>query len=131
MNRREFLAAGSAVAAASAIPSFAFADDKTIQVYSGSDNNIIDFWNNTIIPAFHKANPVVIKTANAHIPSLSLFGDLECGSHSGMRIETLEVRPEEIACVPIVFNEKASGEIAIAVQRRVGDPLVFLNSARP
>ncbi len=59
MNRREFLAAGTAVAAASAIPSFALADDKTIQVYSGSDNNIIDFWNNTIIPAFQKANPTL------------------------------------------------------------------------
>ncbi|MCO5732955.1 extracellular solute-binding protein [Rhizobium sp. SSA_523] len=57
MNRREFLAVGSAVAAVSALPSFAFADDKTIQVYSGSDNNIIDFWNNTIIPAFKTAHP--------------------------------------------------------------------------
>ncbi|MCY1664768.1 extracellular solute-binding protein [Rhizobium sp. SL86] len=66
MNRREFLAAGSAVAAASAIPSFALADDKTIQVYSGSDNNIIDFWNNTIRPAFEKANPgLKLKLADA------------------------------------------------------------------
>ncbi|MDO1583017.1 extracellular solute-binding protein [Rhizobium oryzicola] len=57
MNRREFLAAGSAIAAASALPSFALADDKTITVFSSSDNNIIDFWNNTVIPAFTKANP--------------------------------------------------------------------------
>lgn len=57
MKRREFLAAGSAVAALPALNSIAFAADTTINVFSGSDNNIIDFWNNTVRPAFEKANP--------------------------------------------------------------------------
>ena len=57
MNRREFLAVASAVAAVPAFPRFAFADDKTINVYCGADSNIINFWNNVVRPAFEKANP--------------------------------------------------------------------------
>ncbi len=59
MNRREFLVTSSAAAGLLALPRFASAADATINLYSGSDANIIDFWNNTVRPAFEKANPGV------------------------------------------------------------------------
>jgi putative spermidine/putrescine transport system substrate-binding protein len=57
MKRRDFLAASAAAAGAGLMPRFAFADEHTIEFYSGSDSNIIDLWNNVVRPAFEKANP--------------------------------------------------------------------------
>ncbi|OCJ12882.1 ABC transporter substrate-binding protein [Rhizobium sp. AC44/96] len=56
MNRREFLITSSAAAGLLAMPRFASAAE-SIDLYSGSDANIIDFWNNIVRPAFEKAHP--------------------------------------------------------------------------
>lgn len=57
MNRREFLITSSAAAGLLAMPRFASAAGETIDLYSGSDANIIDFWSNIVVPAFSKAHP--------------------------------------------------------------------------
>ena len=66
MKRRQFLAAASALATLPAFSRMSFAADQTVHVYSGSDSNITDFWNNTVRPAFEKANPgVSVKVIDA------------------------------------------------------------------
>ncbi|MCM2439171.1 extracellular solute-binding protein [Agrobacterium vitis] len=66
MNRRDFLLASCATAGLAAMPNFAFAAGKEINVYSGSDANIIDFWNNIVRPSFEKANSdLTIKVIDA------------------------------------------------------------------
>jgi putative spermidine/putrescine transport system substrate-binding protein len=66
MNRREFLVTSSAAAGLLALPRFAMAADGTINLYSGSDANIIDFWNNIVLPAFKKAHPeAAVKVTDA------------------------------------------------------------------
>jgi putative spermidine/putrescine transport system substrate-binding protein len=66
MNRREFLITSSAAAGLLALPRFASAAAGTIDLYSGSDANIVDLWNNTIRPAFEKAHPgVALKVTDA------------------------------------------------------------------
>ncbi|CAG8999174.1 MAG: hypothetical protein CENE_01143 [Candidatus Celerinatantimonas neptuna] len=60
MDRRKFIKTASAIsglATLQSFPIFAFAADKVINVYSGSDSNIIDFWNNFIRPEFEKTHP--------------------------------------------------------------------------
>ncbi|AKR55928.1 ABC transporter substrate-binding protein [Devosia sp. H5989] len=57
MKRRELLLAGAAAAGATLLPRVAFAEANRIDVYTSSDANITDFWANTIIPGFQKANP--------------------------------------------------------------------------
>jgi putative spermidine/putrescine transport system substrate-binding protein len=49
------LAAG-AVAGATMLPRFAFAEAGRIDWYTSSDSNILDFWANTVKPAFEAAN---------------------------------------------------------------------------
>jgi putative spermidine/putrescine transport system substrate-binding protein len=66
MNRREFLITSSAAAALLAAPRFAAPAEKTIDLYSGSDTNIVDFWNNIVRPAFETAHPdVALKVTDA------------------------------------------------------------------
>ncbi|WP_138465806.1 extracellular solute-binding protein [Poseidonocella sp. HB161398] len=56
-TRRRFLQAGGATAAAAALmPRLALADDGTVNVYTGSDSNISDFWTNVILPGFRAQN---------------------------------------------------------------------------
>ncbi len=57
MNRRDFLVTTTAAAGMLMLPRLAAAATKTIDLYSGSDANIIDFWNNIVRPAFEKAHP--------------------------------------------------------------------------
>ncbi|CDP52628.1 extracellular solute-binding protein [Paradevosia shaoguanensis] len=57
MKRRELLFAGAAAAGATLLPRIAFAEANRIDVYTSSDANITDFWANSIIPGFQKANP--------------------------------------------------------------------------
>jgi putative spermidine/putrescine transport system substrate-binding protein len=58
MNRRELMLSASATLVASAVlPRQAFADPNRIDWYTGSDQNITDFWTNTIKPKFEAANP--------------------------------------------------------------------------
>lgn len=57
MKRRELLLAGAAAAGATLLPRVAFAEANRIDVYTSSDANITDFWANSIIPGFQKANP--------------------------------------------------------------------------
>ena len=57
MNRREFMLTAGAVAGASMLPRMAFAEANRIDWYTGSDQNVLDFWTNTIKPKFEAANP--------------------------------------------------------------------------
>lgn len=58
MKRRDFLAAGAAAAAgATLFPRLAFAEPGRIDWYTTSDQNILDFWTNTVKPKFEAANP--------------------------------------------------------------------------
>ena len=60
MNRRELLVSTAALSGAALLPRMALAADaKTLNVYTNSDANISDFWNNVINPAFQAANPDV------------------------------------------------------------------------
>lgn len=57
MNRREFLITFSTAAGALAMPRLASATGEVINLYSGSDQNVIDFWSNVVLPAFAKTHP--------------------------------------------------------------------------
>lgn len=58
MKRRQFMimAAGSAVGTL-VLPKLAFAAEGTIDWYTSSDTNILDFWTNHVKPGFEAANP--------------------------------------------------------------------------
>ncbi|WP_337267272.1 extracellular solute-binding protein [Oryzifoliimicrobium ureilyticus] len=65
MNRRQFLITSSAIAAGMALPGIARSAE-AIDLYSGSDQNIIDFWTNIALPAFQKAHPeLTVKVTDA------------------------------------------------------------------
>jgi len=56
MKRREFMFAAGATAGALMLPRSAFAVEGRIDWYTNSDSNILDFWANTVKPAFEAAN---------------------------------------------------------------------------
>ncbi|GLQ57877.1 extracellular solute-binding protein [Devosia nitrariae] len=56
MKRREFMLAAGAVAGSTMLPRLAFAEAGRIDWYTASDSNILDFWTNTVKPAFEAAN---------------------------------------------------------------------------
>lgn len=58
MKRRAFMisAAGAATGMA-LLPRMSFAAEGVIDWYTSSDSNILDFWTNTVKPAFEAANP--------------------------------------------------------------------------
>lgn len=57
MKRRTFMIAAGAAAGAAMLPRIAFAEEGRIDWYTDSDSNILDFWTNTVKPAFESANP--------------------------------------------------------------------------
>jgi len=58
MNRRAFLLSTGGVAAGMVLlPNVAMADAGRIDWYTGSDQNILDFWTNIVQPKFEAANP--------------------------------------------------------------------------
>lgn len=58
MKRRDFMISAGAVAAGAAVlPRAAFAAPGTIDWFTSSDQNILDFWTNTVKPKFEAANP--------------------------------------------------------------------------
>ena len=57
MKRRDFMLATGAVAGALMLPRMSFAAEGVIDVYFTSDQNVIDFWTNTVKPGFEAANP--------------------------------------------------------------------------
>ena len=59
MKRRTFMIGTGAVAGAALLPRMAFAEEGRIDWYTDSDSNILDFWTNTVKPAFEAANPGV------------------------------------------------------------------------
>jgi putative spermidine/putrescine transport system substrate-binding protein len=56
MKRRTFMIAAGAAAGATMLPRMAFAEEGRIDWYTDSDSNILDFWTNTVKPAFEAAN---------------------------------------------------------------------------
>jgi putative spermidine/putrescine transport system substrate-binding protein len=59
MKRRDFMIAAGAAGAATLLPRSAFAAPGTIDWYTASDTNILDFWTNIVKPKFEAANPGV------------------------------------------------------------------------
>jgi putative spermidine/putrescine transport system substrate-binding protein len=57
MKRRDLLIAGAAATGAAMLPKIAFAEPNRIDWYTGSDQNILDFWTNIVAPKFQAANP--------------------------------------------------------------------------
>ncbi|HEY8577437.1 MAG TPA: extracellular solute-binding protein [Devosia sp.] len=56
MKRRDFLLAAGTAAGALMLPRMSFAAEGVIDIYFTSDQNVIDFWTNTVKPAFEAAN---------------------------------------------------------------------------
>ncbi|KAB0678504.1 extracellular solute-binding protein [Aureimonas leprariae] len=56
MKRRTFLASCATLAGTLALPGRGFAAGPT-NLYTDSDSNVLDFWNNVVIPAFGEAQP--------------------------------------------------------------------------
>ncbi|OLP58872.1 ABC transporter substrate-binding protein [Xaviernesmea oryzae] len=66
MNRRDFLITSSAVAGLSLMPRLSLAAAGAVDAYCGSDKNVLDFWNNTVLPGFAKAYPdIAVKLTDA------------------------------------------------------------------
>jgi putative spermidine/putrescine transport system substrate-binding protein len=60
MKRRDFIISAGAVAAGAALaPRMAFAAPGTIDWFTSSDQNVLDFWTNVVKPKFEAANPGV------------------------------------------------------------------------
>lgn len=58
MKRRDFMiSAAGTVAGMALMPRMSFAAEGVIDWYTSSDSNILDFWTNTVKPAFEAANP--------------------------------------------------------------------------
>ena len=58
MKRRDFMiSAAGTVAGMALLPRMSFAAEGVIDWYTSSDSNILDFWTNTVKPAFEAANP--------------------------------------------------------------------------
>lgn len=57
MKRRSFMISAGAVAGMTMLPRMSFAAEGVIDWYTSSDSNILDFWTNTVKPAFEAANP--------------------------------------------------------------------------
>ena len=58
MKRRDFMiSAAGGVAGLALLPRMSFAAEGVIDWYTSSDSNILDFWTNTVKPAFEAANP--------------------------------------------------------------------------
>lgn len=56
MKRRDFLLAAGTAAGALMLPRMSFGAEGVIDIYFSSDQNVIDFWTNTVKPAFEAAN---------------------------------------------------------------------------
>jgi putative spermidine/putrescine transport system substrate-binding protein len=56
MKRRDFMLAAGATAGAFMLPRMSFGAEGVIDVYFSSDQNVIDFWTNTVKPKFEAAN---------------------------------------------------------------------------
>ena len=58
MDRRRFMGTAAGFAAGMVIaPRMGAAAEGVIDWYTGSDSNVLDFWANTVKPAFEAANP--------------------------------------------------------------------------
>ncbi|MCW5722884.1 MAG: extracellular solute-binding protein [Devosia sp.] len=57
MKRRDFMLAAGAAAGVAMLPRMSFAAEGVIDWYTSSDSNILDFWTNTVKPAFEAAHP--------------------------------------------------------------------------
>jgi putative spermidine/putrescine transport system substrate-binding protein len=57
MKRRTFMMTAAAAAGMVALPRMSYAAEGTIDWYTSSDSNILDFWTNVVKPAFEAAHP--------------------------------------------------------------------------
>lgn len=59
MKRRDFLLTSAVASGAVLMPRVGFAQETVLNMYTASDANISDFWNNIVAPAFEAQNPGV------------------------------------------------------------------------
>lgn len=59
MKRRDFMLAAGTAAGALMLPRLSFGAEGTIDWYTSSDQNVLDFWTNVVKPKFEAANPGV------------------------------------------------------------------------
>jgi putative spermidine/putrescine transport system substrate-binding protein len=57
MKRRTFMLAAGSAAGLAVMPRIVYADANRIDWYTGSDQNVTDFWTNVVKPKFEAANP--------------------------------------------------------------------------
>ncbi len=60
MKRRSFMIAATSAAGLAMLPRSAFAAAGTIDWFTSSDQNVLDFWTNVVKPKFEAANPGVV-----------------------------------------------------------------------
>lgn len=60
MKRRDFMLAAGTAAGALMLPRISFGAEGTIDWYTSSDQNVLDFWTNVVKPKFEAANPGLV-----------------------------------------------------------------------
>lgn len=95
MNRRELLVGSTALAGLAMTTKIAFADNTVLDVYTNSDANISDFFNNVINPAFMKADPgmsinMVIARAGGALDAIASRALAALGTNSDPKVDMIE-----------------------------------------
>ena len=96
MKRREFLGAAAAAAVAIGLaPRLAFADDGTVEVIVGSDQNLADFWSNVVVPALQKELPdlavnVTVSDGNSGMMALADRALAALKTNSDPQVDVME-----------------------------------------
>ncbi|MGV8954896.1 MAG: extracellular solute-binding protein, partial [Cypionkella sp.] len=85
MKRRDFMISAAALTGGMAVlPRFAFAEAGKIDVYSSSDQNVIDFWTNVVQPKFEAANAgITLNLVDGDGPSVAAIGDRALAALAG------------------------------------------------
>jgi len=119
MKRRSFiLSVGGVAAGTLVLPRMAFAEAGRIDWYTGSDQNILDFWTNVVAPQFQEANAGVTLNLvdagdNAGLQSIAERAMAALGSDADPQadfLETFDSRlPSGAAEAGLYVNMKEAG----------------------
>lgn len=95
MKRREFLAGAAAAAALTVAPRLVFANDGTVEVIVGSDQNLADFWSNVVVPALQQELPdlavnVTVSDGNSGMMALADRALAALKTNSDPQVDVME-----------------------------------------